>query len=142
MLLNSNQIQQIIPHRPPFLLIDKVIELEPGQSATAIKNVTANDDFFKGHFPQEHVMPGVLIVEALAQTGAVTILSMEENKGKIAYFAGIDQCKFKQKVIPGDTLRLEAKVIKRKGPMGIAEGIATVDGKIVCQAVMKFAVER
>lgn len=142
MILNSNQIQEIIPHRPPFLLIDKVIELEPGHSATAIKNVTANDDFFKGHFPQEHIMPGVLIVEALAQTGAVTILSMEENKGKIAYFAGIDQCKFKQKVIPGDTLRLEAKVINRRGPIGIAEGIATVEGKVVCQAVMKFAVER
>ena len=142
MLLNSNQIQEIIPHRPPFLLIDKVIELEPGYSATAIKNVTANDDFFKGHFPQEHIMPGVLIVEALAQTGAVTILSMEENKGKIAYFAGIDKCKFKQKVIPGDTLRLEAKVINKKGPQGVAKCIATVEGNIVCHAVMKFAIER
>jgi len=142
MLLNSNQIQDIIPHRPPFLLIDKVIELIPGHSATAIKNVTAGDDFFKGHFPQEHIMPGVLIVEALAQTGAVTILSMEENKGKIAYFAGIDQCKFKQKVIPGDTLKLEAKVINRKGLIGIAEGIASVEGKVVCQAILKFAIER
>ncbi len=142
MLLNSNQIQQIIPHRPPFLLIDKVIELEPGHSATAIKNVTANDDFFKGHFPQEHIMPGVLIVEALAQTGAVTILSMDENKGKIAYFAGIDNCKFRQKVIPGDTLKLEATVINRKGTIGMAECVATVEGKVVCKAVLKFAVER
>ncbi len=140
MFLSSNQIQEIIPHRPPFLLIDRVIELKPGDSAVAIKNVTVNDYFFNGHFPQEHVMPGVLIVEALAQTGAVTILSLEENKGKIAYFAGIDKCKFKQKVIPGDTLRLEARVINRKGMLGIAEARATVDGKVACEAIMKFAI--
>jgi len=140
MILNSNQIQEIIPHRYPFLLIDRVIELDPGHSAVAIKSVSVNENFFNGHFPQEHVMPGVLIVEALAQTGAVTILSMEENKGKLAYFAGIDKCKFKQKVIPGDTLRLESKVINKKGPIGIAEGTASVNGKIVCQAVMKFAI--
>lgn len=140
MILNSNQIQNIIPHRPPFLLIDKIIELEPGHSATAIKNVTVNDYFFNGHFPEEHIMPGVLIVEALAQTGAVTILVLEENKGKLAYFAGIDKCKFKQKVIPGDTLRLEAKVISKKGFLGIAEAKATVDGKVACEAIIKFAI--
>ena len=142
MILNSNQIQEIIPHRYPFLLIDKIIQLTPGHSATAIKNVSANEDYFNGHFPQEHVMPGVLIVEALAQTGAVTILSMEENKGKLAYFAGIDKCKFKKKVIPGDTLKLEAKVINKKGPIGIAEGIASVDGNVVCIAILKFAIEQ
>ncbi|MCF7927375.1 MAG: 3-hydroxyacyl-ACP dehydratase FabZ, partial [Candidatus Izimaplasma sp.] len=102
MELNSNQIQEIIPHRYPFLMIDKVAELEPGHSCKAIKAVSANEMQFMGHFPKEHVMPGVLIVEALAQTGAVTILSLEENKGKIAYFAGIDKCKFKQVVKPGD----------------------------------------
>jgi len=140
MILNSNQIQDIIPHRHPFLLIDKVIELNPGVSAVAIKNVTVNDYFFNGHFPKEHVMPGVLIVEALAQTGAVTILSMEENKGKIAYFAGIDKCKFKRKVIPGDVLRLEATVVNRKGALGVAEARATVDGELACRAIMKFAI--
>ncbi len=140
MLLNSNQIQEIIPHRYPFLLIDKVMELEPGVSCVALKNVTANEMQFMGHFPQEHVMPGVLMVEALAQTGAVAILSLEENKGKIAYFAGIDKCKFKHKVIPGDTLRLEVKIIKQRGPIGYGEATATVDGKVAVKAELKFAV--
>ena len=140
MELNSNQIQEIIPHRYPFLLIDRIIDIEPGISAVAIKNVTVNDYFFQGHFPQEHVMPGVIMVEALAQTGAVTILIQEENKGKIVYFAGIDQCKFKRKVIPGDTIRLEAKVIKKKGPLGISEAVATVNGEIACQCIIKFAI--
>lgn len=139
MVLNSNEIQQIIPHRYPFLLIDKVIELEPGSTCTAIKNVSANEMQFMGHFPQEHVMPGVLIVEALAQTGAVCMLSLEENKGKIAYFAGIDKCKFKQKVIPGDTLELTVEITKQKGPIGIGTAIATVNGKIAVQAELKFA---
>ena len=142
MILNSNQIQEILPHRYPFLLIDKIIELKPGDLAVAIKNVTVNEDFFNGHFPQEHVMPGVLIIEALAQTGAVTILSLEENKGKLAYFAGIDKCKFKKKVIPGDTLRLESRVINQRGLIGIAESVATVDGEVVCQAVLKFAIAK
>ena len=140
MLLNSNQIQEIIPHRYPFLLIDKVMELEPGVSCVALKNVTANEMQFMGHFPQEHVMPGVLMVEALAQTGAVAILSLEENMGKIAYFAGIDKCKFKHKVIPGDTLRLEVKIIKQRGPIGYGEATATVDGKVAVKAELKFAV--
>ena len=140
MILNSNQIQEIIPHRYPFLMVDKIIEIVPGDYAIGIKNVTANEQYFVGHFPQEHVMPGVLIVEALAQTGAVTMLTLDENKGKLAYFAGIDKCKFKQKVIPGDTLRLESRVINKIGMIGVAEGIATVDGKVVCSVIMKFAI--
>jgi 3-hydroxyacyl-[acyl-carrier-protein] dehydratase len=140
MELTSNQIQEIIPHRYPFLLIDRIIDLEPGHSAKAIKNVTANEPFFTGHFPQEHVMPGVLLVEALAQAGAVTILTLDEYKNSIAYFAGIDQCKFKQKVIPGDQVILESTVIRRKGRLGVAKGLATVNGKLVCEAVLKFAI--
>ncbi|MBI9009695.1 MAG: 3-hydroxyacyl-ACP dehydratase FabZ [Tenericutes bacterium] len=140
MILNSNQIQEIIPHRYPFLLIDKVIELIPGDMAKAIKNVSVNEHIFSGHFPQEHVMPGVLIVEALAQTGAVTILSMEENKGKIAYFAGLDKCKFKRKVIPGDQLILESRVVNKKGNIGIAECYAYVGDELACQAILKFAI--
>ncbi len=140
MLLNSNQIQEIIPHRYPFLLIDKVIKLDPGHSCTAIKNVSANEMQFMGHFPQEHVMPGVLIVEAMAQTGAVCILSLPENKGKIAYFAGIDKCKFKRKVIPGDTIILEIEITKQRGPIGIGTCKATVNGEIAVVAELKFAV--
>lgn len=140
MVLNSNEIQKIIPHRYPFLLIDKVIELDPGKSCVAIKNVSVNEMHFIGHFPEEHVMPGVLIVEALAQTGAVAILSLEENKGKIAYFAGIDKCKFKRKVIPGDTLNLEVVISKQRGPIGFGTAIATVDGEIAVMAELKFAV--
>lgn len=140
MELNSNQIQEIIPHRYPFLLIDKVVELEPGHSCKAIKNVSANEMQFIGHFPQEHVMPGVLMVEALAQAGAVIILSLPENKGKIAYFAGIDKCKFKQKVIPGDTLELNVEIVRQKGPIGFGKAVATVNGKVAVQAELKFAV--
>ncbi len=125
MLLNSNQIQEIIPHRYPFLLIDKVIELDPGHSCTV---------------PQEHVMPGVLVVEALAQTGAVCILSLPENKGKIAYFAGIEKCKFKRKIIPGDTIRLEIEITKQRGPIGYGTCKATVDGEVAVLAELKFAV--
>ena len=128
-MLNIKEIMEIIPHRNPFLLIDTVTDLEPGVKATAIKNVTMNEPFFPGHFPKEPVMPGLLIVEALAQTGAVAILSLEEYKGKIAYFAGINNLKFKKKVIPGDTLKLEIEIIKKKGPIGIGKAVATVDRK-------------
>jgi 3-hydroxyacyl-[acyl-carrier-protein] dehydratase len=138
--LNSNEIQKIIPHRYPFLLIDRVKQLEPGVSCTAIKNVSANELQFTGHFPGEHVMPGVLLVEAMAQTGAVCMLSLEKNKGKIAYFAGIDKCKFKRKVIPGDTVVLYVEITKQKGPIGVGKAIATVDGKIAVQAELKFAI--
>ena len=140
MELNSNQIQEIIPHRYPFLLIDRVTELTPGLSCKAIKNVSANEMQFMGHFPQEHVMPGVLMVEALAQAGAVIILSLEENKGKIAYFAGIDNCKFKRKVTPGDTLVLDVEIIKQRGPVGYGKAIATVNGEVAVSAELKFAV--
>ena len=140
MLLDINDIQKIIPHRYPFLLVDCVEEMEPGVRAVGYKNVTMNEPFFQGHFPQQPVMPGVLIVEALAQTGAVAILSKPENKGKIAYFGGIDKCRFKGKVQPGDKLKLEMKIIKEKGPMGVGEAIASVDGKLVVKAELTFMV--
>ncbi|MCK5387811.1 MAG: 3-hydroxyacyl-ACP dehydratase FabZ [Candidatus Izimaplasma sp.] len=140
MKLNSNQIQEIIPHRYPFLLIDRVDELEPGVSCVAIKNVSANEMHFMGHFPQEHVMPGVLIVEAMAQAGAVIILSVEENKGKVAYFAGIDKCKFKRKVVPGDTLRIEVEITKQRGPIGYGKAVAYVEGQVAVIGEIKFAI--
>ncbi len=140
MVLNSNQIQEIIPHRYPFLLVDRIDHLEVGVGAIGIKNVSVNDYFFLGHFPQEHVMPGVLIIEALAQVGAVAILSSEENKGKIAYFAGIKDAKFKRKVIPGDTLLLEANLIRVKGKIGISEAVAKVNNEVACECTIMFAV--
>ena len=139
-MLGIKEIQEIIPHRHPFLLIDCVEELEPGVGAVAYKSVTYTEPFFAGHFPQEPVMPGVLIIEALAQTGAVAILSMEENKGKVAYFGGINSAKFKKKVVPGDKLRLECRIIKQKGPVGIGQATATVDGKVAVSAELTFMV--
>lgn len=140
MELNIEQIQEILPHRYPFLLVDKVVELEPGQRAVGIKNVTMNENYFQGHFPGKPVMPGVLQVEALAQTGAIAVLSLEEYRGKIVYFGGIDKLRFKQKVVPGDVLRLEVELIKRRGPIGIAKAIATVDGKVAVQGEITFAI--
>lgn len=139
-VLNTTQIMEILPHRSPFLLIDTVEEMEPGVRAVAKKNVTFNEPHFQGHFPGNPVMPGVLIVEALAQTGAVAILSMEEWKGKTAYFAGINSAKFKQKVVPGDTLILETEIIKVKGPIGVGKAKATVNGKVACIAELTFAI--
>ena len=139
-MLGIKEIQEIIPHRHPFLLIDCIEELEPGVGAVGYKSVSYNEPFFARHFPQEPVMPGVLIVEALAQTGAVAILSKEENKGKVAYFGAINQAKFKKKVVPGDKLRLECKIIKQKGPVGIGQATATVDGKVAVSAELTFMV--
>lgn len=141
MELNSNQIQEILPHRYPFLLVDKIIDFEPGVKAIGRKCVTANEMQFLGHFPQKHVMPGVLIIEALAQTGAVAILSKEENKGKIALFGGIKNARFKRQVVPGDVLELHCEIIKEKGPVGIGKAEAYVDGKIAVTAELTFAID-
>lgn len=138
--LDVKQIEEIIPHRHPFLLVDYIEDYVPGEYAVGYKCVTFREDFFKGHFPQQPVMPGVLIVEALAQTGAVAILSQEENKGKIAFFGGIDKCRFKRKVVPGDKLRLETKIIRRKGPVGIGSAVASVDGEVAVEAELTFMI--
>ena len=137
--MDINEIKEILPHRYPFLLIDKVISME-GNKIVAIKNVTVNENYFQGHFPAETVMPGVLIIEALAQTGAVAILSKNEFKGKIAYFAGIDKAKIRRKVIPGDILRLEVEITKLRGRAGLGYGIAYVDDKKVCEGELTFMV--
>jgi 3-hydroxyacyl-[acyl-carrier-protein] dehydratase len=139
-MLGIKEIQEIIPHRYPFLLIDRIEELEPGKSAKGYKNVSINEYFFQGHFPEEPVMPGVLIIEALAQVGAVAILSQEQYKGKIAYFGGINKAKFRKKVLPGDVLKLEVELTKVKGPVGIGNAAAYVDGKLVASAELVFAV--
>jgi 3-hydroxyacyl-[acyl-carrier-protein] dehydratase len=140
-MLDVTQIKEIIPHRYPFLLVDRILEIEEGQKAIGIKNVTANEEFFNGHFPDYPVMPGVLIVEALAQVGAVAMLIKEENRGRLAFFAGIDNCRFKRQVRPGDQLRLEVEIIRIKGPIGKGKGIATVDGELVCETEITFALK-
>ena len=139
-MLNKEEIKKIIPQREPFLMIDEVEDYKPGESCVAYKNVDQNEGYFKGHFPGNPIMPGVLIVESLAQTGAVAILSMEENKGKNALFGGIDKLRFKKPVLPGDVLKLEVKIIKQKGPIGIGEAIATVDGKVAAKGELTFAI--
>ncbi len=136
----TKEIMEIIPHRQPFLLIDTIEELEPGIRAVGKKCVSYNEPFFAGHFPGEPVMPGVLIIEALAQTGAVALLTLEEYKGKTAYFGGINSAKFKQKVVPGDVLMLETEIIKRKGPFGVGKATAKVNGKVAAVAELTFAV--
>lgn len=138
-VMKAKEIMEIIPHRQPFMLLDTIEELEPGVKAVAKKCVTYNEPFFAGHFPQEPVMPGVLIIEALAQAGAVAILSVPENKGKIAYLGAINSAKIKGKVVPGDVLSLETEIIKKKGPIGIGSAKAYVDGKLVVQAELTFA---
>lgn len=139
-LMGTKEIMEIIPHRQPFLLLDTIEELEPGKRAVAKKCVTYNEPFFAGHFPKEPVMPGVLIVEALAQAGAVAILSQPNFKGKTAYFGAINNARFKQKVVPGDVLMLELEIIKQKGPVGIGSAKATVNGKVAVSAELTFAI--
>lgn len=140
MELDINQIMEIIPHRQPFLLIDRVTEMVEGQSIKGYKNISYNEPYFAGHFPQEPVMPGVLQLEALAQLGAVAVLSLPENKGKTAYYAGVNNAKFKKKVVPGDRLDLECEIIKQKGPLGVASATAYVDGKVACKAEISFMI--
>lgn len=139
-VLTAKEIMEIIPHRQPFMLLDTIEELEPGVKAVAKKCVSYNEPYFAGHFPSEPVMPGVLIIEALAQTGAVAILSQPEFRGKTAYFAAINSAKFKEKVTPGDVLMLETEIIKVKGPIGVGSAKAYVDGKLVVTAELTFAI--
>ncbi len=139
-MLSKEEIKEIIPQREPFLMIDKVEEYIPGESAIAYKEVKAEEWYFKGHFPGNPIMPGVLITESLAQTGAIAILSLEKNKGKNALFGGIDKMKFKKMVVPGDQLKLAVKIIKQKGPIGVGEAIATVGEQVVAKGELTFAV--
>lgn len=139
-IMKAKEIMEIIPHRQPFMLLDTIEELEPGVKAVAKKCVTYNEPFFAGHLPKEPVMPGVLIIEALAQAGAVAILSLPENKGKTAYFAAINSAKFKGKVVPGDVLMLETEIIKVKGPIGVGSARAYVEGRLVTKAELTFAI--
>lgn len=141
MELNSNQIQEILPHRYPFLMVDKITDFEPGKWAKGIKCVSANEMQFLGHFPQQHVMPGVLILEALAQTGAVALLAEEENKGKIALFGGVKKARFRKQVVPGDIIELSCDIITRKGPIGVGEAVATVNGEVAVNAEISFAIQ-
>ena len=141
MRLGIKEVQEIIPHRHPFLLIDFIDELEPGVRAVGYKSVTFNEPQFNGHFPGQPVMPGVLMIEALAQVGAVAILSLPENKGKTAFFGGINNAKFRQMVLPGDRLKLECEIIKRKGPVGVGKAVATnAEGKVAVSAELTFVV--
>lgn len=139
-ILNITQIQEILPHRYPFLLVDKIVEIEEGKSIKGIKNVTANEEFFCGHFPGKPIMPGVLITEALAQVGAVLLLSMDENRGKIGVFTGINNFKFRRQVIPGDVLELNAELLQYRHGMGKANVKATVDGQVAAMGEISFAV--
>ncbi len=141
MELNSNQIQEILPHRYPFQLVDRVLDYEPGKWAKGIKCVSVNEMQFLGHFPQQHVMPGVLVVEALAQVGAIAILTEEENKGKIVFFGGIKNARFKKQIIPGDVIEMECELMERKGPVGYGKATAKVDGKVAVIAELTFAIQ-
>ena len=141
MELNSNEIMEILPHRYPFLLVERITQCEPGKMAVGRKCVSVNEPFFCGHFPQYHVMPGVLILEALAQVGAVAILSEEENRGKIALFGGVKNARFKRQVRPGDVLELRCELTQRRGPVGFGTAEATVDGQVACRAELTFAIQ-
>ena len=141
MQLNLDEIMEILPHRYPFLLVDRIVECEPGRSATGRKCVSGNEQFFCGHFPQKKVMPGVLIIEALAQVGAVAILSEPENRGKLALFGGIRSARFRRQVVPGDVLELRCELIARHGPVGVGKAVATVDGKPAATCELTFVID-
>lgn len=138
--LGAAQIAEILPHRYPFALIDRITDFEPGKWAKGIKCVTINEPFFQGHFPGYPVMPGVLLLEALAQTGAVAALSLPENRGKIALFGGVKNTRFKRQVVPGDVVELSCELVEQKGPVGIGKGTARVDGQIAAKAELIFAI--
>ena len=142
MQLDSNQIARILPHRYPFALVDRIVDGEEGQWAKGVKCVSVNEQFFCGHFPQEHIMPGVLILEAMAQVGAVALLSLPDNRGKIALFGGVKNARFKRKVTPGDVLEMTCTLTRRRGPVGIGSCEATVNGEIACTAELIFAVQQ
>jgi len=142
MILNSKEIQEIIPHRYPFLLVDKITELEVGVKAVGLKNFTSTEFFFPGHFPDYPVVPGVILTEALAQVGAVALLSMPENKGKIAFFAGVDGLRFRKSVFPGDTVTLEVTLTKLRGSIGKGDAKATIDGSVVANGELMFAIQK
>lgn len=141
MELNIQQIMEILPHRPPFLLVDRIVECEPGRSAKGVKCVSMNEPFFPGHFPGQPIMPGVLILEALAQTGAVAALSLPENRGRLAVFGGVKNCRFKKPVTPGDVLELSCELVERRGPIGYGKAVARVGGKIAAQAELTFVIQ-
>ncbi len=141
-MLTQDQLQQILPHRYPFLLVDRIEEMEPGQRVVGIKNVTVNEPFFQGHFPGKPVMPGVLIIEAMAQVGATAILSLPEFQGKLALFAGIDKARFRRQVVPGDQLRIEVQVLKLRGTVGKSEAKAFVGEHLVAEAELMFGIEQ
>lgn len=139
MELNVIEIQELIPHRYPFLLVDKIIDIEPGERATGIKNVTMNEPFFQGHFPEKPIMPGVLIVEAMAQVAAAVCMGLKENRGKLGVFAGIDKCKFRRQVVPGDTIRMEVEMTALRRGIGKADAKAYVGNELACSANLTFA---
>ncbi|HHV27580.1 3-hydroxyacyl-ACP dehydratase FabZ [Anaerosalibacter bizertensis] len=139
-MLNINDIKEILPHRYPFLLVDKINIVSPGEKVIGYKNVTINEPFFQGHFPQEPVMPGVLIIEAMAQTGAVLVLSEEKFKGKTPYFVGLNKVKFRKKVIPGDTLKMEVETVRMRSSMGVGKAKAYVENKLVAEGELMFAI--
>lgn len=141
MELSSNEIQKILPHRWPFMLVDRITDCEPGVEATGIKCISANEIQFLGHFPEQHIMPGVLILEAMSQVGAIALLMKEENKGKIAVFGGIKNARFKRQVVPGDVLEMHCVLTKMHGPIGFGEAVAKVDGQIAATAEISFAVQ-
>lgn len=140
MELNIDQIEALLPHRYPFLLVDKITACEPGQSARGVKCVTANEPFFQGHFPQKHVMPGVLLIEAMAQVGGVAILALPENKGKLAFLGRVHDARFKRQVVPGDVVEMECVLTKQRGPIGVGTCKATVDGQVAVTAEITFAI--